>query len=66
MKPDDKSKEASKIKLGKTFFKIESGKESIADAVKRKKAEREAAKAELKKKGQVPDKTDPFMGNFEK
>ena len=64
MKPDDKSKSSSKIKLGKTFFGIESGKENIADAVKRKKAEREAAKAEAKKKGQTPDKTDPFMGNF--
>lgn len=64
MKPNDKSKANTKIKLSNTFFKIEEGQESIADAVKRKKAEREAAKAEIKKKGGVPDKTDPFMGNF--
>ncbi len=64
--PNDKSKAASKIKLGNTFFKIEEGQESIADAVKRKKAERDAAKAEVKKKGGVPEKTDPFLGNFER
>lgn len=64
MKQNDKSKTNTKIKLGNTFFKIEEGKETIADAVKRKKAERDAAKAEIKKKGGVPEKTDPFMGNF--
>ena len=62
MKPTDKT--SSKIKLSKTFFRIEKGEAQIGETVARKRAERDAAKEDAKKKGIVPDATDPFMGNF--
>lgn len=65
MKPTDKSnKTASKIKLSKTFFQIEKGEVSASEVAAKKKAEKEAARAEIIKKGGIPDKTDPFMSNY--
>lgn len=62
MKPNDKA--STKIKLTKTFFDIQSGDEKVTDAIARKRAERDSAKAEALKKGKPVDKTDPFMRNF--
>jgi hypothetical protein len=66
MNPADKSKEAEKIKLTKTFFSIEKGEISAAKVAAKKKAEKEAQRAEIVRKGGVPDKTDPFLGNLSK
>jgi hypothetical protein len=62
MKPNDKS--STKIKLGKTFFRIEKGEISASDVAKKKRDEKEAARAEIARKGGVPDRTDPFLGNY--
>ena len=68
MKPNQKSKEktSTSIKLSKTFFRIEKGEVSASEVAAKKKAEKEAARAEIIKKGGIPDKTDPFMGNYNK
>jgi hypothetical protein len=66
MKPNDKSKSSTKIKLSKTFFKIEKGEVSASEVAAKKKAEKEAARQEIIRKGGTPDKTDPFMGNYSK
>ncbi len=55
-----------KIKLGQTFYKLEKGEESVAAVAARKKAEKEAKKAEIIRKGGIPDKTDPFASNWNK
>lgn len=64
MKPSDKP--ADKIKLSQTFFSIEKGEISAAQAAAKKRAEKEAKKAEIIKKGGIPDRTDPFISNFSK
>jgi hypothetical protein len=61
---DNNNNTKSKIKLGKTFFNIASGTVSASEVAARKKAEKEAARAETLRKGQVPDRTDPFIANF--
>src|SRR5690348_9603012 len=58
MKPNNKT--VTKIKLSKTFFNIASGEASASDVAAKKKADREAAKAEAKQKGKPFDATDPF------
>ena len=63
MKPNDKS---AKIKLSKTFFRIASGEVAASEVAAKKRAEREAAKKESILKGKIPDKTDPFLSNFER
>ena len=62
MKPDPKTR--TKIKLSKTFFRIQAGEEKVGDAVARKQAEKEAARAEAAKKGKPLENTDPFMKNY--
>ncbi len=64
MKPDNKTPE--KIKLSQTFYRIEKGEETLKQAAARKKAEKEAKRAEAIRKGGVPDKTDPFGANYDK
>ncbi len=66
MKPSDKSKTDPKIKLSNTFFKIAKGEVAASDVAAKKKAEREAARQEAIRKGKVPDRTDPFISNFER
>jgi hypothetical protein len=64
MKPQDNSKSSAKIKLSKTFFNIASGQVSASDVAAKKRAEKEAAKAEALRKGKPLDRTDPFLSNF--
>ena len=64
MKPNDKTH--SKIKLSKTFFNIANGDVSASDVAAKKRAAREAAKAEATSKGRDIERTDPFMGNYNK
>ena len=64
MKSNNNAKSSPKIKLGKTFFNIAKGDESASDVAARKKTEKEAARAELSRKGKRFDRTDPFMSNF--
>jgi len=66
MKSDNNSKSSAKIKLSKTFFSIAKGEANASDVAARKRAEREAAKQESIRKGKVPDRTDPFISNFER
>lgn len=65
-KMSENAKTPEKIKLGQTFYKLEKGEVSVKEVAARKKAEKEARRAEIIKKGGIPDKTDPFMGNYEK
>ena len=62
MKANDKS--SPKIKLSKTFFNIANGDVNASDVAARKKAEKEAARAEALKKGKPLDRTDSFVSNF--
>jgi hypothetical protein len=64
MKPNNKT--VTKIKLSKTFFNIAAGEVSASDVAAKKKADREAAKAEAKRTGRPLDATDPFLGNYTK
>ncbi|MDB6025643.1 MAG: hypothetical protein JWM68_1866 [Verrucomicrobiales bacterium] len=65
MKPiNNNAKTPEKIKLTQTFFSIEKGEVSAAVAAARKKKEKEAARAEVVRKGGIPDRTDPFLGNL--
>ena len=58
------NKTQTKIKLSKTFFNIASGEVKASDVAAKKRADRDAAKAEAARKGRPIDKTDPFIGNF--
>jgi hypothetical protein len=64
MKSNDNSKSSPKIKLSKTFFNIASGQVSASDVAARKKAEKDAARAEAQRKGKRFDRTDPFLSNY--
>ena len=44
--------------------RIEKGEVTASEIAAKKLAEKEAARAEAIRKGTVPDRTDPFMGNF--
>ena len=66
MKPGDNSKPEKKIQLSQTFFSIEKGELSAAQAAAKKKAEKEAKRAEIVKKGGIPDRTDPFIQGLER
>ena len=66
MKPNTDDKSQPKIKLSKTFFKIAAGEVAASEVAAKKKSEREAARQEALRKGKVPDRTDPFISNFER
>ena len=64
MKANDNSKSRTKIKLSKTFFNIASGQACASEVAAKKRAEKEAAKAEAERSGKRFERTDPFLGNF--
>jgi hypothetical protein len=66
MKPNKNSKTVTRIKLSKTFFKIAAGEVAASEVAADKKAQREAARQEALRKGKPLDRTDPFLGNFER
>ena len=59
-----KTEKTQKIKLGQTFYKLEKGEETVASVAARKKAEKEARRAEVIRKGGVPERTDPFASKY--
>jgi hypothetical protein len=64
MKPNNNAKSSARIKLSKTFFNIANGDVSASEVAAKKRAEKEAARAEALRKGKRFDRTDPFMSNF--
>lgn len=64
MKPINNAKSSPRIKLGKTFFNIATGAVSASDVAAKKKAEKEAARAEAQRQGKRVERTDPFLSNF--
>ena len=66
MKPNKNDKSQTKIKLSKTFFKIAAGEVGASEVAATKKAQREAERQEALRKGKELERTDPFLGNFER
>jgi hypothetical protein len=64
MKSNSDPLKATKIKLSKTFFNIATGQITASEVAARKRAARDAEKAEALLKGRRLDRTDPFIGNF--
>jgi hypothetical protein len=64
MKANNNSRSRTSIKLSKTFFNIANGQLSASEVAAKKRAEKEAARAEAVRKGKILDRTDPFMANF--
>jgi hypothetical protein len=55
MNTNDNSKSKSRIKLSKTFF---------SKVAAKKRAEKNASKAEVLKRGNFLERTDPFISTF--
>lgn len=66
MKYNKNEKSQTKIKLSKTFFRIAAGDVAASEVAAQKRAAREAAKQEALRNGKVPDRTDPFIANYER
>ena len=64
MKPNNNAKSSPRIKLSKTFFNIANGEAKASDVAAKKRAEKEATRAEAERNGKRFDRTDPFMSNF--